>query len=230
MTLLFLTACLPEMVSTLTASITNTSEVPIADARVLIRDQYGMEYGRVTADANGYFTADLPAYASFFLIISADNYETSSFAGYSGEGDNSAPNGTLFLRTETEITANNAEFDGCSVGDPQLDGEIRMYIPGQEYSDMPLVTSATVAVYDANEVATDGCYLPTTDEETDEVSSIQTGETGRFLVPNLDQGLHRMEVTVDYGDGTDETFPYYVYVPSEGNVPLYPTLVTILDQ
>ena len=39
-----------------------------------------------------------------------------------------------------------------------------------------------------------------------------------------------MEVTVDYGDGTDETFPYYVYVPADGNVPLYPTLVTVLDQ
>ena len=68
-------------------------------------------------------------------------------------------------------------------------------------------------------------------EETGEItSSSETGDSGRFAVFGLPEGPHLLEITVEFDDENSETFPYLVYVPEEGNVPMYPAFITLFEQ
>ena len=230
-TLLLYIGCLPEMISTITASVVDSEGSIIPESSISIRDQNGSKYSSALADINGLFTIELPAYANFFLIISAANYETSSFTVSSGEGEFQVEDGTLWLRTAQEILEISNEFTDCTTDKGMIDGEVRVAISGQEIDSLPLVTSAEASAFSLSEEEFSGCYLATIDEETGESSpASQTGETGRFSVFGLQEGPHLLEITVDYDEEITETFPYLVYVPEDGNVPLYPALITLFEE
>ena len=70
-------------------------------------------------------------------------------------------------------------------------------------------------------VATEACYVsPTTDPP-------QTGETGRYLIPTLSQGVHEVMVNIQYDSQTESDFYFLVYVPENGIAPLLPTLIPL---
>ena len=75
----------------------------------------------------------------------------------------------------------------------------------------------------------DGCYLPSIDEESGEnVESTKTGDSGQYAILGITEGLTKLTIELDVDDKVEE-FPYWVYVPANGVVPLHPTLVPFLD-
>ena len=228
--LILFVGCLPEIRTTIHADVVNTDNEFLANATVVVRDGTGFVQAETQTDNEGAFTVSLPAFANVYFIISADGYETSSFSGQTGEGEYDVDSGTLWLRTEQEITTLHTEFEGCDISKGQIDGEVRLYIAGQSLDTLPLVTSATTNAYNQLEQEFPGCYLPEVDEETEEsLPSSQTGTQGRFGVFGLDEGFHLLEITVQYDEDNSEPFPYIVYVPENGNVPLYPAYITMFE-
>ena len=55
-----------------------------------------------------------------------------------------------------------------------------------------------------------------------------TGESGQYAIFEIPEGLTKLTIEVDV-DGELYDYPYWVYVPSDGVVPLRPTLVPFLE-
>jgi hypothetical protein len=229
--LLFFTGCLPETTTTINATVFNTNDEKIANANIVVRDSTGLLYTSSESNELGEFSVTIPSHTNFFVVISADEYQTSSFSGYAGEGEFDVPAGTLWLRTDEEISSLQEEFTTCQAESSLIDGEVRLAINGQsDVESLPLVTSATVVAVDQLEQEYNGCYLPTLDEETGEyIPSSTTGEYGRFAINGLNEGVHLLEISVQYDDENSEVFPYFVFVPENGNVPLYPAFITMIE-
>ena len=102
-----------------------------------------------------------------------------------------------------------------------IDGQTLVGIPGQNTTDLPIVTTATVTAFDAEETPFHGCYTSDGDEAT------QTGDTGQYSIMNLETGIYNLTVTVAYDEQNTEDFEHLLYVPEQGSAPLYPTLIPL---
>ena len=225
-----LIGCLPQTTSTIKATVYDTVDEPIANTTIDVRDPTGLLFTSVVSNELGEFSVSIPSHTNFFLVLSADQYQTSSFSGYAGEGEFDVPSGTLWLRTEQEIEARQNEFSDCETGMSMIDGEVRLAIEGQIDDDSLLVTTATVTAIDQLEQEYDGCYQPQIDEETgDSNPSSATGSSGQFAIFGLNKGVHLLEIKVQYDAENSENFPYYVFVPDNGNVPLYPAYIPMFE-
>ena len=110
-----------------------------------------------------------------------------------------------------------------------IEGEASFYISGTPVSDLPTLTTATASAEQNETMTYDGCYLPTVDEESGEmVESTMTGDSGQYAIFGIPEGLTKLTVELDV-DGELYEYPYWVYVPADGVVPLRPTLVPFLD-
>ena len=236
MTILLLSlsiGCLPTMSASITATITDNNQEVVPNASVEIRAWDGSLLEELNGDETGTFQADLPPYQEFFVIVESDEHPPTSFTGYSGEGDYTVPNGTLWVRTFDEVNAVANEFSTCgtneTTGTGFIEGIARLYISGTPVSDLPTLTTATASA-EQNETNTyEGCYLPTLDEESGEMfDSEVTGESGQYAIFEIPEGLTKLTIEVDV-DGELYDYPYWVYVPSDGVVPLRPTLVPFLE-
>ena len=228
-----LTGCLPTMSASITATITDNNDAAVPNAAIEIRAWDGALLTELNGDANGNFTVDLPPYQEFFVIVSSDEHPPTSFTGYSGEGDHTVPNGTLWLRTFEEVEAVTSAFSTCahtsggSTG--VIEGEAKLYISGTPVSDLPTLTTATASAEQNDTSTYDGCYLPATDQETgDLVEMSTTGDSGQYAIFDIPEGLTKLTIEIDV-DGELYDYPYWVYVPADGIVPLRPTLVPFLE-
>ena len=219
--------CLPTMSASITATITDNNQEIVPNASVEIRAWDGSLLERLNGDETGTFQADLPPYQEFFVIVESDEHPPTSFTGYSGEGDYTVPNGTLWVRTFDEVNAVANEFSTCgtneTTGTGFIEGIARLYISGTPVSDLPTLTTATASA-EQNETNTyEGCYLPTLDEESGEMfDSEVTGESGQYAIFEIPEGLTKLTIEVDV-DGELYDYPYWVYVPSDGVFPLFNT-------
>lgn len=225
--------CLPTMSASITATITDSSQNTVPNASVEVRAWDGSLLTELSSDDLGTFQVDLPPYQEFFVIASSGDHPPTSFTGYSGEGEYTVPNGTLWLRTFDEVNAVADEFSPCSSNDVSgtgfIEGEAKLYISGTPESDLPTLSTVSASA-EQNETNTyEGCYLSTVDEESGEmVESAVTGESGKYAIFDIPEGLTKLTIELDI-DGKLEDYPYWVYVPSGGVVPLRPTLVPFLD-
>lgn len=225
--------CLPTMSASITATITDNNQAIVPNPAIEIRAWDGSLLEELNGDATGTFEANLPPYQEFFVIVSSEAHPPTSFTGYSGEGEYAVPNGTLWLRTFEEVETVASEFTTCTGTEETetgfIEGKARLYISGTPISDLPTLTTATASAEQNETVTYEGCYLPSTDEESGEiVESNMTGESGQYAIFGIPEGLTKLTIELDV-DGEVEEYPYWVYVPANGVVPLRPTLVPFLD-
>ena len=225
--------CLPTMSASITATVSDNNQEVVPNATVEIRAWDGSFLEALVTDDVGTFQVGLPPYQEFFVIVSSDDHPPTSFTGYSGEGEYTVSNGTLWVRTFDEVNAIANEFSTCdsnqTAGTGFIEGEAKLYISGTPDSDLPAMTTAT-ANAEQNETDTyTGCYLPSLNEESGEmVESSVTGESGQYAIFDIPEGLTKLTIEIDV-DGELYDYPYWLYVPADGVVPLRPTLVPFLD-
>ena len=225
--------CLPTMSASITATVTDNNQEIVPNPTIEIRAWDGSLLEEINGDETGTFQADLPPYQEFFVIASSDEHPPTSFTGYSGEGEYAVPNGTLWLRTFNEVENKANEYTTCDVTEEAetgfIEGQVKLYISGTPDADLPTLTTATASAEQDETSTFEGCYLPTTDEETGEIlESSMTGDSGEYAVFGIPEGLTKLTIELDI-DGEVEEYPYWVYVPANGVVPLRPTLVPYLD-
>ena len=214
-----LLSCLSEPDARMSGAVLDSAGQPFPLADIEIRDSMGSLFAEGAADAGGAFEIELPPFSTFFAVFSADGHPPSSFTGFAGDGLFEVENGTLYLRSAGELADVAAPFSDCGTGFGMIDGEVRLAIPEQDPSDLPLVETATATAYGEDGTETAACY--------DGESTEGTGESGRYAVFGLPEGVTVLEVGLDLGNGYTESIEHIVYVPDGGAAPLYPTLFPI---
>ena len=230
-----LAACgsgLPEEV-TLTGRILaepDADAAPLAGATLELRDNELAAIDEVETDDDGGFSLQLPAGYPFYLSIGGDGLVATSFSGYAGFEDYTVDDGVLWAQDDAGLTALRAEFADCAtVDDPGgvVEGQVRLYIEGQEVEDLPTITTGEVLVYESDGTEHTACYLP--DEEDPSAEQLWTGSTGRYAVFGIPEGPTTIAAWYSIQeDELSESAYYYAWMPEEGAVPLYPTLVSLL--
>jgi hypothetical protein len=105
-----------------------------------------------------------------------------------------------------------------------LEGQIRLFIDGQDLETLPLVTTATATAYDSDGVAYPGCYLD--DKGKPSASATETGQTGRFAVFGAEAGTLVLELNFAVSKEIQaDPVGYYVVAEAGGASPFYPALV-----
>lgn len=225
-----LTACGPEPTAILFADVTDQFGQSIPNPQIKVYDASGTLIHEIEGDTRGNFTTDLPPNATFYLVISADDFETHSFTGQAETGEISPETGALWLRTPDAVETLKSDFTFCSHTESSfVDGQARLYLDGL---DTPAaITTATILIEDVGKTQYPACYLPETDSETgEEIEAETTGETGQFAVFGLSEGRHTiyleaMVEDADAGGMVPVEYSYSIYVPDNGSVPKYPLLV-----
>jgi hypothetical protein len=219
MILLFF-ACLPNPSATLATTITDSSGLPVANVQIEIIDLNEQTYSSTITNSDGSFQAPLPPLQTFFAILSHPDFMTTTHTGIAGEGETELSN-TLIIQQQEEFQARQVEYTDCIEEGGYIEGEVRIAIPDQEIETLPIVTAARATAFDLDYQATPSCYVDPTTEPP------QTGETGRYLIPNLPEGVHEVLLTVQYDAQTQREFYYLVYVPKDGIAPIFPTLIPL---
>ena len=228
-------ACLPTLSTTLNGVVEDSQGNPLNTPTIDVRLRDGGLYESITGNEDGRFTAIIPSYQNFFLVVSGSDTLSTSFSGFSGEGEFTIPSGTLWTRTPEEISALQEKYGSCytdnnSAFTGMIDGAARLYIDGQDVEDLPYMTTATASATDVYDQSFDGCYLPQIDEETGaEIPSEQTGDSGEFAIFGLKTGLYELNVQITV-EGSTEDYPFVVFVPENGSTPMYPTLIPFLEE
>ena len=225
--------CLPTMSASIIANITDNNQEVVPNPSIEIRAWDGSLLTELTGESDGSFEADIPPFQEFFVIISSDTHPPTSFTGYSGEGPYAVPNGTLWVRTFEEVATVKEQFSTCTDDDDAttgfIEGQAKLYISGSLIEDLPSLTTATATAVQNEEDSYDGCYLPTIDEDEDEpIENTMTGDSGQYAVFNIPEGLTELTIELNV-EGELYDYPYWVYVPANGIVPLHPTLVPFLE-
>lgn len=220
-TLLFLVlACIPEPSASLTAQATDSLGNPITNAQIDILDVDAQHFSTSYSDDNGYFHSNLPPFQAFFAVLSHPNFMTTAHTGFAGEGESEVES-TLFMENPLDFTARQADYYNCSSEGGFIEGEVRIAIPDQEISELPIVTKARATAFDRNYGSTPACYVAI------EEAPLYTGDTGRYLISNLAEGVHEVLITIQYDEQTQKDFYFLVYVPQNGFAPLIPTLIPL---
>jgi hypothetical protein len=230
--ILILTACLPTS-TTMTGAVMDaqTDGAPVPDAEITIRSPTGNQWDAAVADTTGTFEVTLPIHSIFYFSAAAEGFTTTVFTGVTDESPVEVPDGTLWMRSPDEIEALIQDFGDCGVEDSAngggtIEGEIRMQVVENSATDsLPLVTTAAVLAYDESGVAYPGCYFD--DDGVASADSSRTGETGRFAIFGVPSGIISLQIRYDYG-GIDEQEDWYpLYMPDNGTIPMWPTLVSM---
>ena len=234
MLLISLLACISQESVLIGTIVEHSNGNAVAAPHITILDLDGQVFSEVDADAAGKFEVALPPFNLFFALIEHNDFRSTSFSGYSGDGVFDSPEGTLYLRTEETIRSTVEDFTSCDTeidddGTGWVDGIVRLGIPNVESEELPIITAAEVVVTASDEQRYPACMIPTVDEDGTEQDSNRTGETGRFWIPKLPVGVANLEITVHYNATENDSFDYPVYVPKNGSTPIYPALVPMTN-
>lgn len=216
----FFCACLADMSASLSSSVLDEAGTPIENVTVNIYDLNEELYSTSITDSDGSFQISLPPLQTFFAILDHDDFMTTSHTGFAGEGSTVLEQ-DLIIQSNENVTLRQADYTDCDLQAGFIEGEVRVAIPEQDIAEMPIVTAARAIAYDLNYVGTPACYIDPTTEPP------QTGDSGRYLVTNLHEGIHEVLLTVQYDAQTQKEFYYLVYVPLNGIAPLLPTLIPL---
>ena len=208
------------MDASLSSTVLDHEGTPIDNATIQIFDLNEELYATSSTNSDGTFQVSLPPLQTFFALLSHDDFMTTSHTGFAGEGDSSVEQ-DLIIQSRESVASRQEEYTDCDLNSGYIEGEVRIAIPEQNIEDMPIVTTARAIAYDLNYIGTAACYIDPTTEPA------LTGDTGRYLIPNLHEGVHEVLLTVQYDQQTQKEFYYLVYVPLDGIAPLLPTLIPL---
>jgi hypothetical protein len=122
----------------------------VAGVVIDVYDASTQEFSHATADDDGAVTLQLPFGGASFLVLHADGYVPTSFSLGPFYEDWTLPDAVLWMRSESAVAALQEEF-GPSCPNMEktdgvlLEGEVRLFIDGQDLDTLPLVTTATAA-------------------------------------------------------------------------------------
>ena len=130
---------------------------------LVVRDIQSDTISSTQTDDSGAFEAEVLAQTAFFVALSHDDHLPTAFTGLAGGVDVEAVAGDLWLRSQDEIAALREEFAAtCDSADAEgaiIEGEARLYIPGNDPETLPLVTTATMLAWDTDGTSYTACYL-----------------------------------------------------------------------
>lgn len=195
-----------------------------------LRDETEQVYATATAEDDGAFAIPSPSGSVFWLSVEDASRVGTSFDGYTGFMDLEAEAGQIWSAAPGDLTSLRADFSACTevnAAGGVLAGEVRLYIPGNDAEDLPLVSTAWIEVRDEDGALYAPCYLD--DEGLSDEDAELTGATGRFAAFGLPAG--RLTVTVQYtvGDNRSDAWDRDVWMLEDGFVPLYPMWVELVE-
>jgi hypothetical protein len=208
---------------------------PVEGVEVTALDGDLVEYSSATTDAVGRVEIPVAAAQDMFLELRGDGIAATLFAGEAGVFDLALSDGELFTMPASTAADLAAEFGACA-GDGTggvIEGEVRIWMPGEEFSDVSLVGNAWVAAYDEQNTEYLPCYLDENGEPAPEDQSL-TNATGRFAIFGVPAGAYILEVAYRPGgteDDTDESdldayyWYYKVHMVDDGVAPFHPAWV-----
>ena len=206
---------------------------PIADASLASFDINNLQIGSATSNEAGEFAIDLESGQAFFLTVEAEGHTSTAFSGLAGLSSWSLEEGDVWMPLPEELTALREEFSGCSraaMDGAIVAGTVRIYIPGNEAEDLPLVTTATATAWTPEGASISGCYLD--DDGASFEDGELSGQTGRFAIFGINPGPISIELSYDVPDesgtvvATYSTWKYLI-LPEEGYGPLDPAYVEL---
>ena len=249
---LSLIACDPIVSSSyLETMMLDVDGIPTADIKVEIRDREGLLFSEETSDATGALRISLPPHETFFAIVSFDNYRSISYTGFSGDGTFVLPAGTLALREETELEnikewsslcdsqiENSLEYDFTDI---RVDGNVRLNIAEQAVDSLPTLEDTVLHLIDEDGTEYSACYgvidtqlnsdeenpdeeNPDEENQADNLLYTSTNPEGMFSFGNVPVGRYALHVEKEYEQGYLVSIEQLIYIPENGNVPLYPVL------
>jgi hypothetical protein len=231
LSLLFACAPEPVVIDGIVFEEPGPDAAPMAGATLRFLDAAdGSELDLAVSDRDGWFDAELPQQTNLFVEVTRDGLRPAYFAAVVGaERVVNVEDHALYGYDEQEAAAVEAAFADCAGGGggPGLAvGEVRSYelatvVDGQHI----LIENAEVAVVSASGERWPACYYD--DEGTGYLPGrAVTGESGRFVVPHLPEGLHQLELSYDLGGGQVETQIYPLWVAEGPSVaPWFPAWV-----
>ena len=189
-------------------------------------DELGTEVATATAAEDGSFTIVVPAGSPFFLLLEGQGHPVTSFSGSSGFVDLPAGEGIHWIATDDWEAELRSDFVGCSTvgeGGTAVVGELRQSISGFAPWDLPIATTASVAVTDSAGRVHPVCVLG---EDGVAVDSGAVGTKGVFAAFGLPEGPMIVEVRYTTEAGEPLSDLYRGYAPAEGVAPFFPIYVS----
>ncbi len=205
---------------------------PAAGVEVTSLDSELAQHATTTTDGSGAFDIPVAAAQDMFFELRGDGFATTLFAGEAGVWDFELDDGELFVRGDDVPAELEETFGDCAAGADGgiIEGEVRLYMPGEESSDLSLVGNAWVLAYASDHTEYEPCYL---DENGDPAPDDQTltNDTGRFAIFGLPVDSYILEVgyrpgvTQEDPDWEDAPAYYWFYkvnMIEGGLAPFYP--------
>jgi hypothetical protein len=211
---------------------------PVAGVEVIALDAMLDEYSSATSGADGYVELPVAAAQDMFLELRGAGHTTTLFAGEAGVFDLPLNDGELYMLPESHGADLAAEFGDCA-GDGSgaiIEGEVRVWLPGEETSDESLVGNAWVVAYDEANQPYEPCYLDAEGAPAPEDQTL-TNATGRFAFFGLPAGSLLLEVAFrpsgtegDTGEDLEALYWYYKARTLDGAItPFHPAWVELVD-
>jgi len=195
------------------------------DVAIEVRDGRTKRYSSATSDADGMFTAEVPANSVVHLILDGGAYVPTAFSAIVGSDDVTIPVGDLWMRTPGDIDALRDTFENCpTVDEPGgiVEGEVNYNVINAHSEQRLIAEDAVVTVYDKNGNTSTTCYLDNDGESSTDVAVV--GASGRFAAFGLQSGPTTIGFEVPI-EGIDTENFAFVWLPEEGVGPFYPALI-----
>ena len=223
-------ACAGEVQTvTLSGTVTDAPEAagaPVAGATVTVYDETLATFGETTSGDDGAFALDIPALATFYVQVRGEGRVPTAFSGTAGLGDLYAGEGYPWVADADFVAGERAAHADCASADAAgavVVGVARVYLPSTALGELPIASTADIAVLGSDAQRYLACYLD--DAGASSSDATLTGATGRFAVFGVPEGPAIVGVSWVDPSGERTTHEFQFLVPAEGVVPLYPALV-----
>ncbi len=211
---------------------------PAAGVEVTALDANLEVHSTAVTGADGHVELPVAAAQDMFLELRGDGFVTTLFAGEAGVFDLSLSDGELYTLPASHAQDLAAEFGDCAAdgAGAVIEGEVRLWLPGEESSDESGVGNAWLVVYDEENQPYEPCYLDAEGAPAPEEQTL-TNATGRFAFFGLPAGSLLLEVAYrpsgtegDTGEELEAFYWYYKARTLEGAVtPFHPAWVELVD-
>lgn len=235
MLLLLALACAPKTNENIVVTGTlldqdDENGAPVSGASVRSINLYTEVVDGAQTDGQGAFSLQAPAIDTFFISSAAEGHVPTSVVVQAGTDDVAAPDGSVWIRRSEDHAAAMAPFAGCPGADQPggvIEGEVRVYLGETVESgdSHPLVTTARAYAEGADGALRAACTL--NDEGIYDGASDETGQTGRFAIFGLAEGIAALQISYMIEDTLQVDQVHSVYVRADGVAPMYPAWVPL---
>lgn len=212
---------------------------PVVGVEVTALDADLEAYSTAISDANGLVSMPVAAAQDMFIELRGEGFATTLFAGEAGIFDLALSDGELYTVPETRAQQLAAEFGDCA-GDGTggvIEGEVRVWMAGEQTSDVSLVGNAWVVAHAADNEEFTPCYLDAEGNPAPEDQTL-TNATGRFAIFGVPAGSYLLEVAYRPGGTEEDTedselaayyWYYKAHMVEDGVAPFHPAWVEFGD-